>query len=99
MRANVLAMMLAACHGGTSGPDAPVDIHALVACDQAWNANGFTRCETACVDSTTALDAMGAACQGHTSTSVVDCAKTFVFLGVTGCCASKSPQVLFAECD
>ena len=31
---NVLAMMLAVRHGGTSGPDAPVDIHALVACDQ-----------------------------------------------------------------
>ena len=52
------------------------------------------------MDATTALNARGAACQGHTSVGAVDCSKTFVSQGVTGCCATKPPpQVLFAECD
>jgi hypothetical protein len=98
MRAIVL--VLAACHGGSApAPDTAIDIHALVACDQSWIANGFTQCENACVDATTALDAMGPACAGHTTVGAVACSKTFVFLGVTGCCATRSPQVLFASCD
>lgn len=98
MRSSVLALALStsACGGDDGGL---IDIHALVACDQAWTRNGYNECEAACVNSTIALNAMGIACQAHTSAGTVSCSKTFEFQGVTGCCASHSPQVLFGECD
>jgi hypothetical protein len=85
--------LLAACDGG------PVDIHAIHSCDDGWKRNGFTDCEAACVASSVALGAMGTACQATDVAGPVSCGKTFVFHGVTGCCASMPPQVLFAECD
>lgn len=95
MRAFVLAFILTAC----SGDDGPVDIHAIVACDDAWVRNGYTDCENACVNSTVALTASGPACEAHTSVGPVSCSKTFVFEGATGCCASNPPKQLFGECD
>jgi hypothetical protein len=93
MRSIVLAWCLFAC-GGTG------DVHALKACDQAWMANGFQQCEAACVDAQTALGAAGAACQASTSDGTpVSCSKTFVYQGVTGCCAADPPRVRFAECN
>jgi hypothetical protein len=98
MRALLIALV--ACGGGTPPPDAPPPgVHELVACDSIWMSNGFTTCEGACVDATTALNAMGPACDGATSLSPVHCQKTFVYMGTTGCCASEPPQVLFAGCN
>ena len=98
MRSTLLLLILSAtaCGGDDGGP---VDIHALKGCDDAWTRNGFTQCETACVNSTIALTAMGTACQAHDVAGAVSCSKTFEFQGATGCCAASSPQVLFAECD
>lgn len=93
MRALVLLLALAACHGGAT------NVHALRTCDAAWTANGFSQCEAACVDAQVALGAAGAACDATTADGVaVSCSKTFTFDGVTGCCASDPPKVLFAEC-
>jgi hypothetical protein len=95
----LLVLTLAAC--GASGPsDAmiPIEPHAHVACDDIWTANGFTDCEEACVDATTALNAMGAGCAAATSSGPVTCQKTFKFRELTGCCASSEHTVLFAEC-
>lgn len=96
MRSLVLALVLSAL---ACGADGPVDIHAVVACDQVWIANGFTRCEQACVNATIALGAMGTACQAQTASGPIACSKTFDFQGVTGCCATNPPQVLFGECN
>lgn len=98
MRSIVLVLIVSAfaCGGDDGGP---IDVHALAACDAAWIRNGYTECEAACVNSTIALGAMGVACQAHTSRGAVSCSKTFMFEGVTGCCASYTPQVLFGECD
>ena len=89
----LLLAMLTAC--GTSGP---VDPHAHVTCDTIWTANGFTDCEQACVDATTALNAMGIGCEATTTTGPLRCQKTFEFEGAVGCCASRTPSVLFAAC-
>lgn len=96
MRALVLAFVLGAC-GGDDGE--PVDIHAFADCDDAWMRNGYSDCENACVNSSVALLASGAACTAHTSNGAVSCGKTFEFEGVTGCCVSSAPRVLFGECD
>jgi hypothetical protein len=92
-----LGIVLAAC--GTDG-GMTVDRHALGVCDSVWTANGFTACETGCMDSSVALLATGPSCQAKTATSSpVSCAKTFVFDGVTGCCASELPNLYFADCQ
>ena len=96
MRALFLALIVAGCGGDDGGP---VDIHEIVACDDAWVRNGYTDCERACANSTVALTASGPACQGHTSVGPVSCSKTFEFQGVAGCCASNPGKQLFAECD
>jgi hypothetical protein len=95
MRALVLILMLSGCNGD----DGSTDIHAIVACDDAWVRNGYPDCERACASSTTALNASGPACEAHTSTGRVSCSKTFVYEGATGCCASNPPKQLFGECD
>ncbi len=92
-------MLLVACGSSPTPPDAPFGVHELVACDHIWQENGFTDCEGACYDATTALNASGAACDGATSTGPQHCQKTFVYQGVTGCCASAPPKVSFAECN
>lgn len=97
MRSLVLVLALSACTGDDG--DAPVDPHAITACDHIWMQNGYTDCENACVSSGPALQAMGAACVAHTSAGQVNCSKTFVFQGLTGCCSSNKPQVLFGECQ
>jgi hypothetical protein len=95
MRSFVLAAVLSACGGGEM-----VDPHAFRMCDQAWMQNGFDQCEAACVDSSVALLAKGAACEANTTAgSLVSCSKTFVFEEVTGCCAADQPRLLFAECQ
>jgi hypothetical protein len=100
MRGRVLVLGLVLSTSACGGDDAvPIDPHALVGCDAAWTRNGYTTCETACVDSTIALNAKGAACVAHTAVGQVNCSKTFVFDGTTGCCASVLPQVLFGECE
>ena len=43
MRVLVLALVLASCSGAYDGP---IDIHAIVACDDAWSRNGYTECGT-----------------------------------------------------
>jgi hypothetical protein len=91
----ILALLLSACGGDA----APIDPHAPAPCDQAWTANGFTDCEAACADSGPVLFAMGPACQAQTATGPIACNKTFVFGGVTGCCSSSRPQLLFGECE
>lgn len=96
MRSIVLALVVTA---SACGGDDPIDLHALGACDQVWIRNGYTECEAACENSTRALNAMGSACPAHTSAGPYSCSKTFELQGVTGCCASRSPQILFAECD
>lgn len=73
--------------------------HEPVGCDDAWERNGFTECEGACVNSSRALLASGPACSGRTSNGPVSCQKTFEYQDIVGCCISSSPQVLFAECD
>jgi hypothetical protein len=98
MRSLALLWALSACHH-TAGIDARVDPREVIACDASWVANGFTQCEAACADSSTALGAMGTACTGTiTSGATESCSKTFEFSGVTGCCVSNPPEVLFAEC-
>jgi hypothetical protein len=97
MRALLALIFLAAC--GSDDPAGPVDAHALVACDNAWKINGYTECEAACVDSSIALHAQGVACEATTSQGSVNCSKTFVFAGITGCCISHDPQILFGECN
>jgi hypothetical protein len=94
VRAFALILVLSAC-----SDDGPGDIHAFADCDAAWVRNGWTECERACVSSTIALNAMGTACTARTSVGMASCSKTFVFEGVTGCCISNSPQMLFGECD
>jgi hypothetical protein len=94
MRALVLTLMLIAC-----SDDGPTDAHAIVACDDVWSRNGYTECERACANSTTALNASGPACEAHTSMGTLSCSKTFEFEGTTGCCASTPPKQLFGECD
>lgn len=96
MRVFVLAVVLAAC---SDDPELPVDAHALGACDEHWLSNGYTECEAACFDSLTALGASGEACQATTATGIVNCSKTFEFAGLTGCCTSNKPKLLFRECD
>jgi hypothetical protein len=94
----VLALVLAACGAGSD--PLPVDPHEVQACDASWTANGYDQCEAACVDSGTALGAMGAACHAATiDGAVVNCSKTFAFEDVVGCCASDPPRVLFAACE
>jgi len=95
MRSIVVALALSA---SACGGDA-IDLHALGACDEVWNRNGYTECEAACENSTIALNAMGSACPAHSSAGPFTCSKTFELQGVTGCCASRQPQLLFAECD
>jgi hypothetical protein len=97
MRALFALMLLGAC--GSDDTVGPVDVHALGPCDDNWIRNGYTECEAACVDSLTALNAQGTACEATTSSGPLSCSKTFVFAGVTGCCASAKPQVLFGECN
>jgi len=100
MRRLALAFVIPACGATHVGPDAPPPgVHDLVACDQVWIANGFTTCEGACVDATTALNAMGPACQAHTSVGPLACSKTFTYQLATGCCATQPPQILFADCN
>ena len=95
MRVLVLVLMLSACSddGGSIG------IHAITTCDDVWVRNGYTECEHACMSSTIALGASGPACEARTSMGPVSCSKTFVFDGVTGCCASNPPKQLFGECN
>jgi hypothetical protein len=95
MRALVLALVITAC----SDDGGPTDVHAIVACDDAWMRNGYTACERACVASSVALNASGPACDAHTATGRVSCSKTFLFEGAVGCCASDPPKQLFGECD
>ena len=100
MRWLVLSVAISACGDAHVSPDAaPPGVHELVACGPAWVANGFTSCEGACVDATTALNAKGPGCQAHTSVGVVACGKTFQYLSATGCCATQAQQVLFGDCD
>jgi hypothetical protein len=89
-------LAMAACSGDDGGP---VDPHAIRSCDDAWKRNGYTDCEAACVNSSAALGASGPSCRASDPIGVVSCSKTFVFEGVTGCCAANEPQVLFAECQ
>jgi hypothetical protein len=100
--AHVLAALALAAlvPGCAHDPAAPVDVHAAATCDAAWMRNGFTDCELACADSTVALGAMGPRCAAKTTAGApVDCPKTFVVGGVTGCCASDTPHLYFAECQ
>ena len=98
MRAVLVVLALAACGGGHSHPDA-ADPQSPGVCDAAWMRNGFTQCDLGCEDSMLALGASGPSCPGTTSVgNSVDCSKTFVFAGVTGCCASDPPRLLFARC-
>ena len=88
----------------THHPPAPIDIHAQATCDTAWTNNGFTECETACADSSIALFASGPSCDARTTEgTAVSCSKTFDAdagdHSVTGCCASDTPRLLFAECQ
>src|SRR4051812_12370708 len=99
MYMRLLVLALAAAGGCSDGDDAPVDPHALGDCDTTWTKNGFTTCEAACKNSTVALTASGPACTAHDTAGAIQCGKTFVFAGVTGCCASVQPQVLFGECE
>lgn len=98
MRVLFALMVLAACGGDDTGP-VDVDIHALAPCDSIWKNNGYTECENACVDSAVALHAQGTACEATTVVGPVSCSKTFVFDGVTGCCISHDPQIIFGECN
>jgi hypothetical protein len=68
-------------------------------CDDGWTRNGFTTCDDGCFDSIRALTASGPACLAHSSVGRVDCSKTFVADGITGCCASDLPYIRFAACD
>jgi hypothetical protein len=98
VRRNVvaLALWLSAC----AGNDTPVAPHSAGTCDGGWTQNGFDQCEAACADSSIALDASGASCEAMTiAGDSISCSKTFVFSGVTGCCAADTPSVLFAECQ
>jgi hypothetical protein len=96
MRLWSVLLMFAACGGGTTAPSDP---YATATCDHIWQQNGFDQCDAGCADSATALGATGAACSGMLATgSAFACVKTFDFHGVTGCCASDKPSVLFAEC-
>jgi hypothetical protein len=89
---------LAAC--GADDVMMMVDRHAPGTCDSIWTANGFDQCETGCVDSAIALNATGASCDAKTvGGNAVFCQKTFVFAGVTGCCASQAPSLFFADCQ
>jgi len=92
-----LAVLALCCACGHDPP--PADPHGAATCDAPWTRNGFTQCELACADSSVALGASGPSCQGKTADGTsIDCSKTFVFDGITGCCASDTPRVLFAEC-
>lgn len=96
MRLPLALGLLFACGGGTSTSSDP---HAAATCDHVWQQNGFSQCEAGCADSATALGATGSACSATLDTgSAFSCVKTFEFHGITGCCASDKPSVLFAEC-
>lgn len=94
MRLFSLALLLVAC-----GDDPPPEPHDVVACDSAWERNEYTECEYACAVATTALGAMGPACEATSELGPVNCQATFEHGGIQGCCATMKPQVLFAECD
>jgi hypothetical protein len=98
MRALLLVLVLAGCGADDTEPT-PIDAHALGACDQDWQKNGYTECEAACFDAVTALNAQGEACHAMTANGEVNCSKTFEFAGLVGCCAGTVPQMLFGECD
>lgn len=96
MRAWFVLVFVTACGGGTSTPSDP---HDSAQCDHIWQQNGFDQCEAGCADSATALGASGPACSATLATgSAFACVKTFEFHGVTGCCVSDKPSVLFADC-
>ena len=97
MKRPVLVLaVLSACGGGTTSPSDP---HAAATCDHIWQQNGFDQCEAGCADSAVALGASGSACSATLgSGAAFSCVKTFDFHGITGCCASDKPSVLFAEC-
>jgi len=96
MRACLVLGLLFACGGGTSTPSDP---YAAATCDRVWQQNGFDQCEAGCADSAIALGATGPSCNAMLgSGSAFTCVKTFEFHGITGCCASDKPSVLFAEC-
>ena len=85
--------------GCTSTAAPPKDPYAGATCDASWMANGFDQCEAGCADSAQVLGATGAGCTGALATGEsFTCVATFEFAGVTGCCASDKPHLLFAEC-
>lgn len=94
MRWFVLAFLATAC-----GSDPPPEPHDIVACEPLWAQNGYTDCEYACNDAVLALNAEGPACQASSTLGPVPCAKTFEHEGIAGCCATQTPQIVFAECD
>lgn len=90
-------LVVVAC-GTTAEP--MVDRHAPGTCDQVWINNGFDQCETGCVDSSIALNAMGPSCTAKTASGrAAACTATFELGGIIGCCVSESPHVYFADCD
>jgi hypothetical protein len=92
-------LALAACSGHGGSPDAAPDPQGPGTCDAVWMQNGFSQCDLGCANSSIALAASGPQCQARTSVgNPVDCSKTFVIFGVTGCCASDPPRLLFATC-
>lgn len=94
MRLFALALLLGAC-----GEDPPPEPHDIVECDSVWGQNDYTDCEYACAVATTALNAMGPACDADGEESgPVSCQATFEHDGIQGCCATMKPRVLFAEC-
>jgi hypothetical protein len=94
----LLVLFVLGCCGGDD-TEALHEPHDAVACDSAWTANGFTDCEAGCADSAAALGATGPSCDGTLATgSAFACFKTFVYNGVTGCCASDKPHLYWADC-
>jgi len=92
----ILVLTLAACGSEAT----PRDPQADGACDQGWLQNGFETCDLGCEDSATALTASGTGCAALTlEASPVNCSKTFVFDGVTGCCSVDDTAVNFAKCE
>jgi hypothetical protein len=92
--------LTAACHDHASKADASPSPQSPGVCDAVWQTNGFSQCDLGCADSRFALGASGPRCAATTSAgNPVDCSKTLVFSGVTGCCASDPPRLLFAVCN